>query len=211
MKRASIATLTILLAGLTRPALLAPAALHAQESEIVPTTHPPLPDRPADFWFVPESFASAADGNRQSALESFARGVKLVEDGKYTAGLPLVSASALSSTVFVNYAQFYRAVALAGTGHQQEAANVLISIVSSEPAGYVREAASLRLADLEVALQDAKRAVITLEDLRKTNAVTAPEDMLMKLGRAAESAGDREKAIDAYRKVYYDSSLSAEA
>jgi soluble lytic murein transglycosylase len=205
MKWASAATLTVVIAILG-------AVVHAQEAaQIVPTVHPPLPDSPAGFWFVPASFPPSTNGGAESALDSFARGVKLIEDGKYTAGLPLVSASSLSQTVFAAYAQFYRAVALAGTGRQQEAANVLISLVANEPEGYVREAAALRLADLEVALQDAKRAVLTLEDLKSSKAVTAPEDLLMKLGRAAESAGDRDKAIQAYRKVYYESPLTPES
>jgi soluble lytic murein transglycosylase len=203
MKRASVAAIVMMLTA---------GVAYAQEAaQIVPTVHPPLPDNPADFWFVPDSFPPASPGRAESPLESFARGVKLIEDGNYSMGLPLVTASSLSQTVFASYAQFYRAVALAGTGREQDAANILISLVANEPEGYVREAAALRLADLEVALQDAKRAVITLENLRDSKAVTAPEGLLMKLGRAAESAGDRDKAVEAYRKVYFESPLSPEA
>jgi tetratricopeptide (TPR) repeat protein len=47
--------------------------------------------------------------------------------------------------------------------------------------------------------------------LSKEKFLTSPEDVWLKLGRAAEAAGDRSKAIDAYRKVYYESPLSLQA
>src|SRR6185436_6289055 len=57
----------------------------------------------------------------------------------------------------------------------------------------------------------ARNAVDALEDLSKEKFLTSPEDVWLKLGRAAEAAGDRGKAIDAYRKVYYESPLSLQA
>jgi hypothetical protein len=50
-----------------------------------------------------------------------------------------------------------------------------------------------------------------LDDARKDKGADAPEDLWIRLGRAAEAAGDRDKAIDAYRKVYYESPLSMQA
>src|SRR5437879_8311557 len=66
-------------------------------------------------------------------------------------------------------------------------------------------------AELEVARQDAKEAVHILEDLASKPSLTTPEEVWLRLGRAAEAAGDRDKAIDAYRKVYYESPLSLQA
>src|SRR4051812_36789759 len=123
MKWPSVAAFTVVLLLATG---LQP---RAQESEIVATVHPPLPDRPAAFWFVPETFPASSPASRtEPATEAFARGVRLIEDGKYAAGLPLVSNADVAGTALANYAQFYRAVALAGTGNQRDAANMLIAL-----------------------------------------------------------------------------------
>src|SRR5262249_3018740 len=72
-------------------------------------------------------------------------------------------------------------------------------------------AVPIRRAELELARQDAHKALDTLAALSKQHGLTSPEDVWIRLGRAAEAAGNRDKAIDAYRKVYYESPLSLQA
>jgi hypothetical protein len=95
------------------------------------------------------------------------------------------------------YAQYYRAVALAGLNRLQEAEGALDALAKSAPAGYLAEAVPLHLSEVLLARQDARSAVSVLDDARKDKGLTSPEDLLIRLGRAAEAAGNRDKAIDA--------------
>jgi len=181
---------------------------------LAPTVHPAVPSRPTDFWYVPESFPRTGAGRTESPAEKFARAVRFVEAGDFTAALPLLTATDLSGAPLAAYASYYRALALAGLNRVGEATELLDRIEQSSPGqrGYLfDEAIPLKHADFEVARFNARNAVDALEALSKEKFLTSPEDVWLKLGRAAEAAGDRGKAIDAYRKVYYESPLSLQA
>jgi soluble lytic murein transglycosylase len=211
-----------LLATLTLVALIG-LDLQAQDTAgvaplavvLAPTVHPALPDRSDDFWFVPQTFADETNGRAESAAGKFARGVRLIDAGDFAGGLPLVTAPDLARTPLASYTRYYRAVALTGLNRLPEALSLLEGLEAegtSGASGYLfGEAIPLRRADLEVARQNARKALDILSDLSKQRSVTSPEDVLMRLGRAAEAAGDRDKAINAYRKVYYESPLSPQA
>ena len=195
---------------------------HAQEAEgnaariaapvrLVPTVHPPLPVQPADFWFVPDTVPPGPTARPESPLARFARGAKLIDGGDYSAGLPLISTPDLATTPLTGYAQYYRGVALAGLNRFKEAEDALAALARTRPDGYLAEAIPLHLAEVYVSRLDARRALSILDELRKDKGLIASEDVWLRLGRAAEAAGDRDKAIDAYRKVYYESPLSLEA
>jgi peptidoglycan lytic transglycosylase len=209
--------------------LLADGGLRAQESDnigatgptgavrtvtLAPTVHPAVPSRPTDFWYVPESFPRTGGGRSESPAEKFARAARLIDGGDFAAGLPLLVAADLSATPLSSYAVYYRAVALAGLNRIAEAAELLDRIEASAAGqrGYIfDEAIPLKHAELDVARQNARDAVETLDSLSKKKFVTSPEEVWLRLGRAAEAAGDRSKAVEAYRKVYYESPLSLQA
>ena len=180
-----------------------------------PTAHPALPARPNDFWFVPESFPRPATGRVESPAEKLARGAKLIDGGDFAAGLPLVTSAEVAGSPLASYARYYRAVALAGLNRTSEAITVFQGLEAEATAGasgyLFGEAVPLRRADLEVARQNADKAVDALDALIKQRGLTSPEDVWLRIGRAAEAAGDRDKAINAYRKVYYESPLSLQA
>jgi peptidoglycan lytic transglycosylase len=181
---------------------------------LAPTVHPAVPSRPTDFWYVPESFPRTGAGRGESAAEKFARAARFVEAGDFAAALPLLTATDLSGTPLAAYALYYRALALAGLNRVGEATELLdrIEQSSSGQRGYLfDEAIPIRRADFDVARFAPRNAVDALEGLSKEKFLTSPEDVWLKLGRAAEAAGDRGKAIDAYRKVYYESPLSLQA
>ena len=187
------------------------ATRSATAVRLAPTVHPPLPDLPVDFWFVPETFPRASTARTESPAEKFSRGAKLIDSGEFAAGLPLINTSDLVTTPLTWYAQYYRAVALAGLSRLPEAEDTLDALAKNALAGYLAEAVPLHLSEVLLAQQDARRAMSVLDDARKNKGLTSPEDMWIRLGRAAEAAGDRGKAIDAYRKVYYESPLSMQA
>ena len=181
---------------------------------LAPTVHPAVPSRPTDFWYVPESFPRTGAGRSESPAEKFARAARLIDGGDFAAGLPLLTSADLSGTPLASYALYYRALALAGLNRVAEAAELLDRIEASAAGqhGYLfDEAIPMKRAEFDVARQNARNAVDALEDLSKEKFLTSPEDVWLKLGRAAEAAGDRSKAIDAYRKVYYESPLSLQA
>ena len=209
--------------------VLADGGLRAQESDnvaasgatsavrpvkLAPTVHPAVPSRPTDFWYVPESFPRTGASRSESPAEKFARAARLVDGGEFAAALPLLTADDLSGTPLASYALYYRALALAGLNRIAEATELLRRIEASAAGqrGYLfDEAVPMKRAEFDVARQNARVAVDTLEELSKAKFVTSPEDVWLRLGRAAEAAGDRSKAVDAYRKVYYESPLSLQA
>ena len=188
-----------------------PAAQSTSEApRLVPTTHTPLPAQPSLFWLVPDEAARTAAARENSPTARFARGVKLIADGQHTAGLPLVRGADLQTMPLAAYAQYYTGVALAGLGRLDEAQAVLTALDKRDPAGYLEEAVPMQLADIAMSARDTKAALEQLEDLSDEK-LSAPEEIFLRLGRAAEAAGNREKALTAYRRVYYEFPLSGQA
>jgi soluble lytic murein transglycosylase len=182
---------------------------------LAPTIHPSLPERPTDFWYVPDTFPRRTGDRPESAALKFARAAQTIDHGDFASGLTLLSTVDLSGTPLDAYARYYRAVALIGLSRLPEATILLDSLAAETGAGatgYVfGEAIPVRRAELDVARQDARDAVDMLEALTKQPGLTSPEDVWLRLGRAAEATGDRDKAIAAYRKVYYEFPLSQQA
>ena len=77
----------------------------------------------------------------------------------------------------------------------------------ARPAGYISEAAALREAECDETLGDQAAALAVYERLAATKTL-APDDILMKLGKAALTAGDAAKAQAAFERVYYEFPLS---
>ena len=71
------------------------------------------------------------------------------------------------------------------------------------PVGYLLEAAALREAECDEALNDQGAAMEVYERLSKTK-TTAPDEVLMRFGRAAKAAGRPEKATEAYSRLVYE-------
>ena len=186
----------------------------APDPRLAATAHPPLPGHPSQYWFVPDGFVpstGAPRGSEESAMARFAGGVRLVASGDYAPALPLLNNSDLSGSPLGAYARYYTAVALAGLGRYAEADTVLTQLAAKRLEGYLKEAVPLKLAEVALAQQQPKRAVDTLQPLTDLQKLNAPEELWLQIGRAAERAGDADKALSAYRKVYYDYPLSTQS
>jgi soluble lytic murein transglycosylase len=179
---------------------------------LAPTAHPPLPADPSQYWFVPDAPASptSASGRENTALMRFTRGAQLIASGEFAAGLPLVSTKELAASPLAPYADYYMGVALAGLSRLAEADAVLTELAVRKPEGYLREAGTLRLADVLVRNGAAARAEDLLEDLSKEK-VRAPEAVFLALAGAEEAVAHRDHALEAYRRIYYDYPMSSEA
>ena len=186
------------------PAPVVPAAV-----VLAPTDHTALPKDVSQYWFVPAS--TPAVGNRSaSSFGSLARGVKAITAGEYSSGLTLVSGAELGETYLSDYARYYEAIALQGLSRLPEADAILTGLVHTAPRGYLGEAAKRKLAEVLLARPDVSRAERLLRTMTEAPNGSS-EDIWMLLGQAEEALDNRDRAIEAYRKVYYNFPLSARA
>jgi soluble lytic murein transglycosylase len=184
-----------------------------QGGQLAATIHPPLPAVRSSYWYVPEMSTARTRQGRHAdeATVQFARGVTLVAAGDFVAGLPLLRAQELAADSPLRpYAEYFTGVALLGLSRLDEADATLTALAARNPAGYLKEAGVLSLADVLVQNGDAGRAEDILEDLSGEK-LSAPEDVFLALGRAEEALQHREHALEAYRRVYYDYPLSSQA
>jgi soluble lytic murein transglycosylase len=183
----------------------------AGNSRLTPTEHSPLPTHPSHFWLVPErSTARGTSAVSDTPLARFARGVKLYNDNDYAGALPLVSSPALATTTLADYARYYTALAQIGLERVDDAAATLESLATRKPSGYLSQAVALKRAELATTRKDPQKALDVLEALSREK-TTAPESVLLQMGRAAQEAGDRDTAMATYLKLYFDFPLSADA
>ena len=187
----------VVLAVLSMPAV-------AQE-RITTTSHPPVPAEVSQYWLAPQ--ASSLD--RPASPSQLARAVALIQDEKFTAALPLVTNGVPAGSPLVPYGRYYTAVTLLALGRASEAESIL-STLRHGAEGYLKEAVPLRLSEAALAGNDPKRAAEILDDL-SDDVLTAPEEVFLRLGAALEAAGQPEKALTAYRRVYYDFAMSMQA
>jgi soluble lytic murein transglycosylase len=179
---------------------------------LAPTEHPPLPAHRSQFWLVPESSLArtSASSSGETPLTRFARGVKLFGEGDYTAALPLVSTPALSSTPLADYARYYSGFTQLRLQQLDDAEKTLAALAATKPKGVLGEQVAMRRAEVAVSRKDPRGALEVLESLAREK-TTAPEAVLMQIARTAQEAGDRDKAIAHYRRVYFEFPFSAES
>lgn len=192
----------ISLVAIALACVAAVVAPHA--ADLAPTDHPPLPPAPVGYWFVPHTATKPSP-----AVTAFARGVRLFNDGQYTAALSLVSDRALASTPLADYARYYQGFIELRLERYAAAAATLKAIEDRQPAGYLAEAIAFRQSELELARRNPAGALAVLDRLARQK-TTAPEDLLARTARAAEMAGDTDRALATYRRLYFEFPLSAE-
>jgi soluble lytic murein transglycosylase len=189
------------------------AAQDRPGAALTTTAHAPLPGHPSQYWLVPEASLSRTAAARQAsetAESRFARGVELVAQANFAAGLALIANADLTRPPLASYVRYYAGVALVGLGRHAEADAVFTTLAAADLEGFLKEAVPLRRADVALALGAPKKAVDILDDL-SDDKVTSPEDVLVRLGLALEAAGARAKALDVFRRVYYEYPLSPQA
>jgi soluble lytic murein transglycosylase len=187
-------------------ALILGVALSAEQVRLSPTAHPPVPTALSSMWLVP------AQGARLSpAVSNFVRGVKLIEeDDRASAGLPLVSDSALASTPLADYAKFYTGLALMKLERHADADRVLGELALRQIDGHLPEDAAFLQAEVREADENYKGAVAIYESL-VTKKLAQPQLAWLRLGLAAEKAGQPMRSVEALQRVYYDFPATAES
>jgi soluble lytic murein transglycosylase len=195
-------TLTIALLAQAAAARAQTPSLPQPSAEVVlkPTNHPRLPGDLSQLWLVPSKRSAAA---RTAVANEFAEAVKLEVDGNFARALPILTQPSLQQGVLGQYAQYYQGFAEMRLGRPADARRTFQALAAQNPVGYLAEAVALREADCADLLGDQAAAAAIYERLSKTK-TTAPDEVLIRLGRAARAAGDQTKATDAFSRIVYE-------
>ncbi len=168
-----------------------------------PTEHPPLPARPADYWLVPPAGWTGGRSDVVSAARALAQAAKLIDEEKYAQALTYIRPAALANTPLAGYAAYLTGLAQADLDRFTDARDTLTALRATNPPGFLAEAAALQLAEINTTLGDYAGAVALCDDVLSAKPAS-PDDVWLRLARAASSAGDRARAFDAYQTVYFD-------
>jgi soluble lytic murein transglycosylase len=190
-----------LVAAVLMPAATPRAQAPAAPTPVVlkPTTHPPLPADLSQLWLAPSTRGPV----RTAALNEFAAAVKLEVDSNFAKALPMFMQPNLRQGPLGHYAEYYQGLAELRLGRAADARQTFQALAAKSPAGYLVEAAALREAECDEALNDQDAAMQVYERLSKTR-TTAPDDVLLRLARSARAAGHPDKAADAYTRLIYE-------
>jgi soluble lytic murein transglycosylase len=196
-----------LLALILCTALMPSSAPHAQQPDaapapvLKPTNHSPLPTEPSQLWLAPE--AATVRSAHTSASTEFSTAVKLEVDNNFGKALPLLVQPAVQHGTLGHYAEYYQGLAELRLGRPSDARRTFQTLAGKAPAGYLVEASALREAECDEALGDQTAAMEVYDRLAKAK-TTVPDEVLIRLGRAAKAAGNTEKATEAFSRVVYE-------
>jgi soluble lytic murein transglycosylase len=105
--------------------------------------------------------------------------------------------------VLGHYATYYQGLAELRLGRASDARHTFQTLQTSQPIGYLNDAAALREAESDEALGDQAAALAVYDRLSQAK-TTAPDDVLMRLARAAKAIGRTDKATEAFSRIVYE-------
>ena len=159
------------------------------------------------MWLVPEQSAKLGP-----ALTNFVRGVRLLEeDDRAAAALPLVSDGALSTTPVADYARYYTGLALMRLDRVRGSRQRVLPIWRRG-----RSTGTCRRTRRFGSPKSAKRRRTTRARSPSTNRwslkkLAQPQVAWLRLGLAADLAGQPMRSVEALQRAYYDYPTTAEA
>jgi soluble lytic murein transglycosylase len=173
---------------------------------LAPTAHAPVPRDISAMWFAPQASGTGAPPRGGELMKA----VNLAAKGHDANALAILARPALHEGPLAVYADYYAGVSQLRLARYEDARRSFGAVQARKPAGYLAEAAAAGEAEALEGLGDPAAAVAIYDRLTRT-VTTAPDDMLMRLGRAAKAAGDAARAQAAFSRVYYDHPLSQHA
>jgi len=175
-----------------------PASPAAERPALRPTDHVRVPPDLSQLWLAPVKGRS-----RPAGFDEFAAAIKLQADGNVGKSLPLLSSPAMQRGLLAPYAEYYKGIAELKLIRPHEALATFQALQAKSLNGYLVEAAALREAEADETLGDQAAALAVYERLAATK-TTAPDDVWMRVAKAARAVGDQEKARNAYARIYYE-------
>ncbi len=181
----------------------APAASSGNVTNIAlvlkPTDHPRVPRDLSQLWMAPEKGRV-----RTAAQANLATAIKMEGEGSHAKALALLTHPATAQQgPLAPYAEYYKGLAQLRLGRPGDARATFQALQAHTLAGFLVEAALLKEAESDEALDDHAAAVAVYERLAAMK-TTAPDQVLASLARAAKASGDEEKARAAFERLYYD-------
>ena len=173
--------------------------------QLQPTIHPSVPANLDDYWFVPRPSAIAAVGNTPLADASLAYAA-----GNHAAALASARQAVAAGGPLEPYARLYVGLSELRLSHAQEAEKAFDAVLGRKAEGYLSVAAAIGKAEVAELRADRAAAADLYEKVSARKSI-APEDVLIRLGRAALAAGDRKRAAEAFQRVYYEFPLTESA
>jgi soluble lytic murein transglycosylase len=171
---------------------------------LAPTNHPRLSLNASHLWLAPETTTPPA---ASVALE---RALRLFDQGNDAQAFAALSAPDVQAGLLGPHAVYFAARAQLRLGKADEALRLFRALQKREPAGYLREAAAIGEAEALEEAGDHGEAADIYERLSKARPL-ALDDILMRLGREAVAAGEEQRGLEAYARVYYEFPLSETA
>jgi len=173
-----------------------------------PTVHPHFSEDPSKLWMAPARRPTIRDAQARAepgrgTANEFAAAVKLEVEGNFVKALPIMMQPSLQQGPLGDYALYYHGFAEMRLGRTADARRTFQTLQARPPVGYLVEGAALREAECDEALGEWAAALEIYERLAKSR-TTAPDDVLMRLGRAARAVGSTEKAVEAFMRVVYE-------
>ena len=203
-------------AGFALLVVSTPRAQQPAADLLQPTNHPRLPADPSKLWMAPEASTlrepqgrpeqgrgATVGSARPAPLADLAEAIKFEVDSNFARALPLLSQPAVQQGTLGHYAEYYRGLAELRLGRASEARQTFLTLQAKGPVGYLNEAAALREAESDEALGDQAAALAVYDRLSQTK-TTAPDDVLMRLARAAKALGRTDKATEAFSRILYE-------
>ncbi len=177
----------------------APAVVLADAARVEPsaTVHPAVPRDLATLWLVPD-----ARPVPPLLFKNFARGIELVEAESFDEARPLLAAPALAKTPVGDYARYYTALIDLRRGEAVRAREAFHALVAAQPSGVLGEWALVGEAMAAEQASDFPAAAALYETLSK-NTPEEPDTVLLGLARTLAAAGNRDRALQAYRDLFY--------
>ena len=152
------------------------------------------------LWLAPTAAESKARAELSRAVANLAA-------GNAAAALPVFRAG-VADPILGGYAALFVARAQLALERPAEALEGSRQITRTQPTGYLAEAALTLAADAAEAANDWSGVIAATRSLVAARPGPAS---LLRLARAAETAGQTGGAIEAYSRIYYEYPLSAEA
>jgi soluble lytic murein transglycosylase len=172
------------------------------QQQLQPTVHVALPQNVEDYWFAPR--ASDRTAAKKSALADAAAAYAA---GNYLSALMSAQQARAAGGALESYAQFYVGLSQLRLSNGAEAGKAFDTVLARKPEGYLSVGAALGKAEAAELRGDHVAAADIYEKLAGHKTI-APDEVLLRLGRASLAAGNRARAAEAFLRVYYEFALT---